>query len=254
LKESAENLLEKLRQPSLKDWSQLARVTLTQIVLFNRRRSGEAQRLLCENYGSRNGNANEDVARGLSDLERKLLDKFVKISVVGIRGRPVPILLTASLQNQIDVLMNLRAVVGILDSNPYVFAQSGSNDPVRSSDCLRTFAGVCGASKPHLITSTKLRKHVATMSQIMKLKRNELDILASFLGHDILVHRSYYPLPQDSLEMAKVSKILLAMENGNIEKFKGKSLDEICLSSGENHLIFLLFEHAIYNCHKLWVC
>lgn len=239
LKESAENLVDKFKtQPCLNDWSQLARVTLTQIVLFNRRRSGETQRLLCENYRSRNRNVNEDVARGLSVLERKLLDKFVKVTVMGKKGRPVPILLTAVLQNQVDVLMDSRAVFGIRETNPYVFAQCGSDDPARSSDCLRTFAISCGASKPALLTSTKLRKHVATMSQIMNLKRNELDILASFLGHDILVHRNYYRLPQDSLEMAKVSKILLAMENGNVDKFKGKSLDEICLSSGKNRQIF----------------
>lgn len=149
-------------------------------MLFNRRQSGEAHGLLCERYRNRNCNENEDLARGLSNLERKLMKKFVKVTVMGKRGRPVPILFTAVLQNQVDVLTGLRAVVGILDTNPYVFAQSGSNDPVRSSDRLRMLAVSCAASKPHPITSTKLRKHVARMSQIMNLKRNELDILAYF--------------------------------------------------------------------------
>jgi len=246
LKASADSLMENVKhQPLLKDWSQLARVTLTQLILFNRRRGGEAQRLLCENYRSRNHHVEEDIARGLSDLERKLLHKFVKISVIGKRGRPVPILLTAALQSQIDVLMNSRAAVGIPDTNVYVFAQSGSNDPIRSSDCLRTLAVCSGASKPSLITSTKLRKHVATMSQIMNLKKNELDILASFMGHDLLVHRNYYRLPQDSMEMAKVSKVLMAMETGKVEKFSGKTLDDISVSSGKGYVFNILLVHCV---------
>jgi len=57
----------------------------------------------------------------------------------------------------------------------------------------------CDAKKPLLITSTKLRKHVATLSQIINLRQNELDILASFLGHDLFLHQNYYRLPQDTL-------------------------------------------------------
>jgi hypothetical protein len=37
--------------------------------------------------------------------------------------------------------------------------------------------------------------------------------------------------------MAKVSKILIAMENGDVQRFKAKSLDEIQLESG-TELIF----------------
>lgn len=141
--------------------------------------------------------------------------------------------------------MNSRAAVGIPGTNVYVFAQSGSNDPIRSSDCLRTFAVCSGASKPSLITSTKLRKHVATMSQIMNLKKNELDILASFMGHDLLVHRNYYRLPQDSMEMAKVSKVLMAMETGKVEKFSGKTLDDISVSSGKVYVFHILLVHCV---------
>ncbi|KAL0155304.1 hypothetical protein M9458_049567, partial [Cirrhinus mrigala] len=65
------------------------------------------------------------------------------------------------------------------------------------------------------------------MSQILNLKDNELDQLASFLGHDIRVHRDYYRLPDATIEIAKISKLLLAMEKGNLARFQGKSLDEI---------------------------
>ena len=56
-----------------------------------------------------------------------------------------------------------------------------------------------------------------------------MDILAGFLGHNIRVHRNFYRLPQETLQLAKVSKILLAYDRGQIASYKGKNLDEIQL-------------------------
>ncbi|XP_041936689.1 uncharacterized protein LOC121698558 isoform X1 [Alosa sapidissima] len=61
----------------------------------------------------------------------------------------------------------------------------------------------------------------------MNLKDNELDQLADFLGHDIRVHREYYRLPQSTIQLAKISKLLMAMEKGSVKDIQGKSLDEI---------------------------
>jgi hypothetical protein len=34
-----------------------------------------------------------------------------------------------------------------------------------------------------------MRKHIDTMSQVINLKGNELDILANFMGHDVRIHK-----------------------------------------------------------------
>jgi len=68
---------------------------------------------------------------------------------------------------------------------------------------------------------------MSTMSQVLNLKDNELDQLANFLGHDIRVNRGYYRLPDATIEIAKISKLLLAMEKGALVNFRRKSLDEI---------------------------
>ena len=65
---------------------------------------------------------------------------------------------------------------------------------------------------PTSLSSTNLRKHIATMSQLANLKDNELDIVANFLGHDIRTHREYYRLPTSTIQVAKVTKLLMAME------------------------------------------
>ncbi|KAJ8018973.1 hypothetical protein HOLleu_42721 [Holothuria leucospilota] len=98
---------------------------------------------------------------------------------------------------------------------------------------MKKFASDCGAKNPENLTSTKLKKHLATMSQIIKLKDNEPEQLANHLGHDVAVHREYYRLPQESLSLAKVSKLLFAMQAGKLHGYRGMSLNEITVSSLE---------------------
>ena len=47
------------------------------------------------------------------------------------------------------------------------------------------------------------------------------------MGHDIRVHRSFYRLPEHTLQTAKVTKLLHAINQGDISRFKGKDFDEI---------------------------
>lgn len=88
------------------------------------------------------------------------------------------------------------------------------------------FAQICGAKNPEYLRSTHVRKHIATLSLVLNLKNNELDQLANFLGHNIRVHRDFYRLLEATIEMAKISKLLLAMEKGTLGEFQGKFLDE----------------------------
>ncbi|KAL1261182.1 hypothetical protein QQF64_009009, partial [Cirrhinus molitorella] len=75
------------------------------------------------------------------------------------------------------------------------------------------------------------------MSKVLNLKDNEMDDLADFLGHDIRVHRQYYRLPEGTLQLAKISKILMAMERGQLAEFKGRNLDEIQIDPKERVLM-----------------
>ncbi|XP_064647457.1 uncharacterized protein LOC135500139 [Lineus longissimus] len=61
-----------------------------------------------------------------------------------------------------------------------------------------------------------------------------MDIVAKFLGHDIRIHREFYRLPDETLQVAKVSKLLLAMENGTFLKCKGKNLEDIDVNLDED--------------------
>ena len=77
------------------------------------------------------------------------------------------------------------------------------------------------------MTSTNLRKQLAKVCQVLSLSENSQDILANFLGHDIRIHRCFYKLSDNLLEADKVTKVLHAVNEGEIEKWKDKHFDEI---------------------------
>ena len=86
-----------------------------------------------------------------------------------------------------------------------------------------------GLVNPSAITSTNLRKYVATVTQIVCLEKEELEWVADHLGHSIDVHRQFYRLQESTLEISKVSKLLLAIENGKVHEIANKKLSDISM-------------------------
>jgi hypothetical protein len=87
--------------------------------------------------------------------------------------------------------------------------------------------------RPELVRSTRLRKYVATVSQVLNLSTSEIQLLCKHMGHTIDVHNHYYKLPSHTPELAKVSKLLLLVERGQLNTLNGTSLDEIDIESDE---------------------
>jgi len=70
---------------------------------------------------------------------------------------------------------------------------------------------------------------------VFSLTNVELEELARHMGHELSVHRSFYRLQEDVIELAKVSKLLIAVEEGKAHKYKGVPLDDINLDGEENN-------------------
>ena len=138
----------------------------------------------------------------------------------------MPILLTLETKLAIELLIE-RQLTRIQKENPFVFARAtkGSMDHLRGWDCVSSNVKEIEGSlrQPKLITSTKLRKYIAMVSQTAALSKVDIDWLACHLGHDVRVHREFYRLHHSTTELAKVSKLLLAVDSGNREKIAGKN-------------------------------
>ncbi|XP_025836251.1 uncharacterized protein LOC112906405 [Agrilus planipennis] len=96
---------------------------------------------------------------------------------------------------------------------------------------VRKLATRSNVKHPELLTSTRFRKHIATTLQLMSLDETEIEQIATFMGHTKKTHAEFYRLPQDIYQTAKVAKVLMLLEKGKANEFKGKSLGEIHLSN-----------------------
>ena len=118
-----------LKPGIVKAYRKLSTVLLCDVVMFNRRRSGEADRMPVTAYNSRTCDVNMDVTHGLSPLEIKLCEDLSSVQTCGKskKGKvpvPVTILLTTSMVSDINLMISKRQAVGGREDNPYLFARS----------------------------------------------------------------------------------------------------------------------------------
>jgi hypothetical protein len=171
----------------------------------------------------------------LSPLEKELVKTLHRVEIRGKKGRMVPILLTRDMKKAADALLQSRFAAGVSNDNPYFCARPffGAKTPIRGTDAIRFYSEHCGASRPELLRSTKLRKQLATVTQICTLDKNELENVATHMGHDLRVHNDLYLISTNAIQLAKVSKLLLQVERGELKTLQGKNLDEIPVSLSE---------------------
>ncbi|EDO29593.1 predicted protein [Nematostella vectensis] len=216
----------------LTEWRKLAKVTLVKIITFNKRRSGETSQLEVEQFLKRPKweQCSNALKEGLTPVEAQLCTRLDLVEIVGKHDRKVPVILTKPMVEAIDILIAKRPIE-VAKNNKYVFAATmGSMSYLKGWNCLKeVLKEVDGLEAPKKITGTNLRKYIATVSQLGALTQTDMDWLARHLGHDVHVHREFYRLHESTAELAKVSKLLIAVDEGRISHLKGKSLEEISL-------------------------
>ena len=70
--------------------------------------------------------------------------------------------------------------------------------------------------------------------KLLQLNDEQLEYLCNHMGHDVKVHRHFYRLHDNALEVSKVAKLLLAVDGGQIHHIAGKDLDTITLDGNKN--------------------
>lgn len=126
---------------TIQTYAQLAKVTLAQIIVFNRRRAGEVSKMRLKTFCERNiTNLREDVAMGLSKTEQRLCNYFTRIEIVGRRGRKVAGLFTPSMIEALSLLVSKRAECEICATNVFFVCKTKINKLLQGTGlfaCLR---------------------------------------------------------------------------------------------------------------------
>ncbi|XP_026187046.1 uncharacterized protein LOC113144933 isoform X2 [Mastacembelus armatus] len=223
--------------PSTKAWIDLTKVCLAQTILFNRNREGQVASMPLSAFLCRDtSDSLQDLDWALSEVEKNLCRHFSRIVIWAKEDRPVPVLLTPKMLFALELLAKHREACGVLKDNGYMFARPKTMTHFRGSDCLRGFAKACGAKCPKSLTSSKLRQHAAILSTVLNVTDTEIEQLASFLAHDAGIHSELCGLSNKTVQLAKISKVLVALEQGRLAHFHGKNLDEITIDPDEKVL------------------
>ena len=79
------------------------------------------------------------------------------------------------------------------------------------------------------------------------MKENNVQDVARHMGHKLAVDGKFYRLQDDVIELAIISKLLLAVENGHAHHFKEMSIDDLNLKGTEVGITMLKFKFSVYS-------
>ena len=234
-----------LEEMTLQEWSTLQKLTITRIITFNARRGSEPLNILVTDWErclNDEWKRTEDIAAIDDPLEKLLADRLKVLYVKGKKRRRVPVLFTTEMQQSIILLNAKRDEVGVDPSNKYLFPRPtrNSRNAMRGWDVVHEVSNSANLAKPDLVTSTKVRKHMATILQLLDINSAELTWITDHLGHSIDVHKNWYRQEESTIEVTKVAKILVAKDAG--ENFTNKKISEI---GGLSSFIFFQLKRSL---------
>ncbi|XP_043199632.1 uncharacterized protein LOC122369179 [Amphibalanus amphitrite] len=115
----------------------VAELVLARLIMFNRRRQGEASAMTIDAYQkatSSDGTNHPEVTSSLSSFEQHLAGSLLRVVIRGKKGRGVPMLLTQEMRRTVDILLEHREAAGV-GASQYVFVNSMASDdrPLRGN-------------------------------------------------------------------------------------------------------------------------
>ncbi|KAK0169534.1 hypothetical protein PV328_011916 [Microctonus aethiopoides] len=197
LRERCEKAMVNLNEKfDISAWTQMSESVLILLIMFNRRRPGESERFLLENYQNQekiDDALNLDIYNKVSKESQKQANQFVRIMCRGKLGRTVAALMHKFLLTYIDKILEYRKAARVSSDNPYLFAVPGDKylkrRYFRACMLLNRFSKESGAKVPQSLRCTMLRKHIATYTAMLGLQDNKVKDLANFMGHHENIHK-----------------------------------------------------------------
>ncbi|XP_029170011.1 uncharacterized protein LOC114939768 [Nylanderia fulva] len=198
---------------SIHAWRMLTEITLISIMIFNRRRAGELERVLIENLENCAAISKEEAPELY-----KSLSKYVRMTIRGKLGRTVPVLLHEEILKCMQMIINYRKDAGVPENNPYIFGIYSLDKRrfkyLRACVLMRKYSVISGAKMPTSLRGTILRKHIATVCMSLDISEHEVNNLADFMGHHEKIHKSHYRQSIVTKDLA-ISRLLKYAQGGD---------------------------------------
>lgn len=213
-------------------WAEMCKLIIARLLLLNGRRGSEPSKLTIDIWTKAKEGKwvnNEEIESIENKEDKDIAKNLILCYITGKRQRKVPMIIPKEITPSIDMLISKRSYFNISPSNPYVFAVPKTLQTYKGWHCLDEISRAAQVKRPDLITSTKLRKTVATSIQHLDMSEAEIRWMADHLGHSMEVHKKHYRLSEGTVEVTKVAKILMACEQGNLQTFRNRKAEEITL-------------------------
>jgi len=213
-------------------YSALLRVTAAQVFVLNRN-IAQVSRATFESFekGIRADLQDRDPAAGggRSPLEQILSEATVRINLESNRGQKVTVALTPELLAAITLLVSKRGECCVHKNNPFLFGvpEASCTSVYHGHRCTLTYVTRCGAKNKAPLRSLYFLRHIERFFQILGLTGDNLERLAKLVGRDLPTDREYYRTPEAAGDIAKISELLSALQDGSLERLEGKSFEEI---------------------------
>ena len=225
--ESNKRLATFKKNPGIESGRKLSESVLTEIITFNMRRGGEASRIETKLYQEAastwdNRNFNDELYCSLNETQKENAQKHFLVKIIGKCGTHVPCILTYKMKEKVDTLLQHRDKLGIPPENKFLFGVPGYRSHLRSWDILRKF---CEDFQVANLTSTSMRKYLATCAQALNFSDKDVSHLARHLGHTVAVHNKHYRHHLDVIEVGKIATMLHATQQGVLHLQKDATLD-----------------------------
>ena len=80
---------------------------------------------------------------------------------------------------------------------------------------------------PKLLTPTRTRKYLSTILQPLDMTESELTWVTNHLGHTKDIHKGWYRQENSTIELTKIAKVLVAIDNGDSRDVQNKKIDTL---------------------------
>ena len=150
----------------------MQKLCLVRLITFNARRGGEASKIKLEQWlNCDKWKRDEDIQNIEDPMEKLLAQRLNLVYSKGKRKKRVPTLFTNELSKALTYLVKYQSNVGVLEKNIYLFPcpTRNSKKHIRGSEVVHEISLKASLQKSNLVTSTKIRKHMATVLQLLDM-------------------------------------------------------------------------------------
>lgn len=187
------------------DWVHLTEYTLAHLAVFNRKRPGETQRILIDDFKNHEI-MNDDVI--IDHLDKEQVKKWARIRFTGKLGKNTALLVDRDFGfTALNFILKYREISGVPVTNKYVFgapSQFHSQNTFQACKFIRKFSENSGIENPHLLRTRLLRQHFATEIATADVDNRIEGRVSDFMSHKRKIHDDYYVMTQKRDDITKV--------------------------------------------------